>query len=175
MTSSGNGSYQIDVQVFEQFEQSVRNDMLMKTAERTLALEMRGSSEAVSIVIADDATVRELNRTHRGLDENTDVLSFAFSHAGEYYGDDEPMSEWSEDASFVMPPGDSAGLGEVIISYPQMARQAEEAGHSNERELVHLLTHGILHLLGYDHVETDDETIMNARETEILAQVFRDE
>ena len=175
MSSDEDGSYQIDVQVFEEFEQSVCSNMLVRTAERTLASEMREPSEAVSIVIADDATVRELNRTHRGLDENTDVLSFAFSHEGEYYGDDEPMSEWSKDTSFVMPPGDSAGLGEVIISYPQMARQAEEAGHSNERELVHLLTHGILHLLGYDHMETDDETIMNARETEIMAQVFRDE
>ncbi len=175
MSSDEDGSYQIDVQVFEEFEQSVCNSTLVRTAERTLALEMRGSSEAVSIVVADDATVRELNRTHRGLDENTDVLSFAFSHEGEYYGDDEPMSEWSEDTSFVMPPGDSAGLGEVIISYPQTVRQAEEAGHSNERELVHLLTHGILHLLGYDHMETDDETIMNAREIEILAQVIKDE
>ncbi len=136
---------------------------------------MVGASEAVSIVIADDATVRDLNSRYRGLDENTDVLSFAFGHQGEYYGEAGPVYELSDDAGFVTPPGAVSGLGEVIVSYPQMARQAQESGHSLEREMAHLVAHGVLHLLGYDHMEAEDEAIMKAKESNVLAQVLRDE
>ena len=107
--------------------------------------------------------------------ETTDVLSFAFDHEGEYYGEDEPSSEFSRDIEFVMPPGEVEGLGEVIISYPQAQRQAQAAGHSVVRELAHLLAHGILHLLGYDHLESKDEAVMQAKETDVLAQVLNED
>ncbi|MCI0438855.1 MAG: rRNA maturation RNase YbeY [Chloroflexi bacterium] len=173
MLTSQAAGYQISIQVFEEFEGLLDAALLERVAQLTLDLETerRGIGELLSIVVADDGTVRELNRTHRGLDENTDVLSFSFEHAGEYYGDGAPPSQWSEDVNFVMPPDESAGLGEVIISYPQVARQAAEAGHSVERELVHMLAHGILHLLGYDHEQPDDEAAMRARENQVLAQL----
>jgi probable rRNA maturation factor len=111
----------------------------------------------MGVVVTDDATVRDLNQRYLGVDEPTDVLSFGLGEKG--------------DAPFALPPGEAPSLGEVIISYPTAVRQAEEQGHSVEAEVAHLLVHGILHLLGYDHVEAEDERIMRRREREILADL----
>ena len=166
---------QVNLRVFEAFDHLVSDRWLRRVAECTLALEPPRSRDDLSVVIADDDTVRDLNRRHRGLDETTDVLSFSFSHGGEYYGRETPSSERSEDADFVLPPGEGAGLGEVIISYPQAVRQAEDSDHTVERELALLLAHGVLHLLGYDHVKPDQEAAMKAKEAMVLARALEDE
>ncbi len=155
--------FRIDVQIFDEFESIVSEDRVLEVVSAALASEMREPQSQVSVVITDDEVVRELNRQHRGLDENTDVLSFSFTHEGEFYGEGE-RSEPGADIDFVLPPSenDDASLGEIIISYPQTCRQAERAGHSADRELTVLLVHGVLHLLGYDHEEPDDEAVMNA-------------
>ena len=165
---------QIDIQVFEQFVGLLSEEWLERIAASTLAQESERAADYLSIVIADDETVRDLNRQHRGLDENTDVLSFSFEHEGEYYGNDKSTSERSDNPEFIVPPGQSVGLGEVIISYPQVARQAGDAGHTAKRELALMLAHGILHLLGYDHMEPGEEAEMKAKETSILAQVLEE-
>ena len=134
-----------------------------------------GARGDLSIVIADDETVSDLNRHHRGLDESTDVLSFSFIHQGEYYGDGEAPTSFSEVESFAMPPGQPPGLGEVIVSYPQAVRQAEESTHALDQELARLIAHGVLHLLGYDHVEPEDEALMRSEEKAVLARVVKDE
>jgi len=111
----------------------------------------------LGVVITDDATVRDLNRRYLGHDEPTDVLSFGLGEKG--------------GRPFVLPPGEAAPLGEVIISYPTAVRQADERGHSVEAEVAHLLVHGILHLLGYDHQAAKDGRIMRDREEQILADL----
>ncbi len=163
---------QLTIQVFEEYEPLVSRGLIERTVEATLADEPGAPQHAVSVVIADDETVRELNNKYRGLDENTDVLSFSFSHEGEYYGDEQPSSAHAGDVEFVLPPGETPGLGEVIVSYPQAERQAVTAGHSIEHELVALLAHGVLHLLGYDHVEPDEEAVMNARQARVVSRVL---
>lgn len=173
--SQGRTKSSVNVQVFEQFESFASERWLKDVAERTLTSVGESSSESLSIVIADDETVRELNKHHRGLDENTDVLSFSFSHQGKYHGDDVPKTEWSEGLIFAMPPGESVGLGEVIISYSQMERQAKESGHPVAQVLACLVIHGILHLLGHDHVEPGEESLMKAQESRVLALVFENE
>ena len=137
-----------------------------------LELESCDPHTHVSVVIADDQVVRELNRQHRGLDENTDVLSFSFTHEGEYYGE-EDRSARETDIDFVLPrtENDDASLGEIIISYPQTCRQAERDGHPVDRELTVLLVHGVLHLLGYDHEEPDDEAVMKAATARAMQQL----
>ncbi len=175
METRGREVFKMSMQVFEEFEDLVPNDLLERVSEVVLAKEGIQSTRELSVVIADDDTVRKLNKDHRGLDESTDVLSFAFDHEGEYYGEDEPSSEFSRDIEFVMPPGEVEGLGEVIISYPMAERQAQAAGHSVVRELAHLLAHGILHLLGYDHLEGKEEAEMRAKEAEVLAQVLNED
>ena len=138
-----------------------------------LALEAAEASagSGVSVVFAGDEVVRELNREHRGLDETTDVLAFSFAHEGEYYGDEAERLPVDEMPGFTLPPGQMEPLGEVIVSYPQAVRQADAAGRTVRQELAALLAHGVLHLLGYDHMEPGDEAVMKALEGRILSDV----
>jgi len=146
-------AHRIEVQVARPFRSALRAVWLRRIARHVLAAEGADPTE-LGVVVADDATVRELNRRYLGVDEATDVLSFGLGEKG--------------DAPFALPPGEPASLGEVIIAYPTAVRQAEEQGHSVEAEVAHLLVHGILHLLGYDHMEAEDERVMRRREREIL-------
>lgn len=182
----------IGIQVFNEFEDLVSLEWLERVAECTLSLaaprsdckgqECPAAMEpgadgafTLGVVIADDDTVHRLNSQHRGLDEITDVLSFSFSHQGAYYGAEEQPPLALEDFEFVIPPQIGPRLGEVIISFPQAARQAEESDHGTSRELAILLAHGVLHLLGYDHEKADDEAVMKATEALVLAQVYEHE
>jgi probable rRNA maturation factor len=138
-----------------------------------LAGEMEGVTEGeVALSFVDDEAIHELNKQYRGIDKPTDVLSFAMSEAGEeefeiHYdqaGEDEPdekPSEGEED-SFIEP------LGDIIISVPRAVEQAEDYGHSVERELGFLFVHGFLHLIGYDHHSEEDEKSMFAKQEDIL-------
>ena len=132
----------------------MRAAWLRAIARRALAAEGVGGPAQVGVVIADDETVRELNQRFLGLDEPTDVLSFALAAADE--------------APFALPP-EEASLGEVVIAYPTAVRQAKEAGRTIEAEVAHLLVHGLLHLLGYDHQRPQEEVAMRRQEKEILA------
>ena len=108
----------------------------------------------LSIVVTDDDTLRELNRRYRGNDAPADVLSFG-PDGGE---------------AFVTPPGSPRQLGEVLISYTMAQRQAEESGRPVAEELEHLLVHGSLHLLGFDHEGAAERRVMRAREEAILGR-----
>ena len=162
--------FNVTVQIFEQFEDMVSSEQIQNVAEFVLSREEANEDQSLSVVVADDDTVRDLNRQHRGVDETTDVLSFAFDNDGVYYGEDD-VFKLDASSDFVLPPGETAGLGELIISYPQVARQADEAGRSANDELVHMLTHGILHLLGYDHMDDNDEAVMKSKESAVLERV----
>ena len=146
-------AHRIEVQVARPFRSALRAVWLRRIARHVLATEDAGPSE-LGVVVTDDATVRELNRRYLGVDEPTDVLSFGLGE--------------TDDTPFALPPDEAPSLGEVIIAYPTAVRQAEEEGHSVEAEVAHLLVHGVLHLLGYDHSEAEDERIMRRREDEIL-------
>jgi len=98
----------------------------------------------LSVSIIDDQTIHEYNKQYRNIDRPTDVLSFAFQ-------DDEDMILDSK-----LP----TELGDILISYDTMVRQAKEYDHSEEREMCFLFTHGLLHLLGFDHMEKDEEIEM---------------
>ena len=133
------------------------------------------SGEAeVSLLITDDETVRALNSEYRGLDENTDVLSFSAEHAGHWEGDGDEPCRLSGDLEFVLPSGLPQPLGEIIVSWPQAQRQAGDHGVSPMRELAHLVIHGALHLVGYDHLEPDEESLMQSRERKALESLSLD-
>jgi probable rRNA maturation factor len=138
-----------------------------------LAGEMEGVTEGeVALSFVDDEAIHELNKQYRGIDKPTDVLSFAMTEAGEdefeiHYdqaAEDEPDDESGEgdEDSFIEP------LGDIIISVPRAIDQAEEYGHSVERELGFLFVHGFLHLIGYDHQSEEDEKSMFAKQEDIL-------
>ena len=162
----------LSINVFDEFRSQVSEEGLRTVTRKALALHGLDASGEVSLVIADDETVRRLNQEYRGLDETTDVLSFSPQHWGEYYGTGRPPSEADAHTPFILPPGEANPLGEVIISYPQAARQAAEAGHSAERELALLIAHGLLHLLGHDHIEAQEEAQMKEKEAQVLAALM---
>jgi len=147
-------AHRIEVQIARPFRLVVRAPWLRRIACHVLLAEGVGPTE-MGVVITDDATIHELNRRFLGIDEPTDVLSFGLGGQG--------------GRPFALPPDEVASLGEVVISYPTAARQAEEQGHSVQSEVSHLLVHGILHLLGYDHEGAEDERLMGQKAEEILA------
>ena len=139
-------------------------------AQQALEAGHSTTNASLSLALADDETVRRLNRDYRGLDETTDVLAFAFHHPGHYEGEGSPPPT-PEDDPFMTAPQEEDFLGEVVISYPQCVRQAQAEGREVDEELALLVTHGVLHILGYDHLTPDEERIMHEREAAALATV----
>ena len=114
----------------------------------------------VSVTLTDDAHIHELNRTYRGIDRATDVLSFA-------------LTESEEPEILGAPSGEV--LGDIIISVERAREQAMTYGHSYLRELSFLTVHGMLHLLGYDHMEEAERLEMEAEQRAIMEElgIFR--
>lgn len=115
------------------------------------ALEHENVKNAIfSIIFVDDEEIHNINKTYRKVDRITDVISFAFEDNADIMYNDIRM------------------LGDIYICIPQMKRQALEYGHSEKRELSFLAVHGLLHLLGYDHMIEEDEKKMFALQELIL-------
>ena len=111
----------------------------------------------VYITLTNNEEIHKINKEYRDVDRPTDVLSF-------------PMYERDEIAGLKNDTNDEIEkiLGDIIVSIEKVREQAEEYGHSFERELAYLVTHGMLHLLGYDHMIEEEKTVMRKREEEIL-------
>ena len=152
----------------EQEEHEINSD-LIALLERIL--QKAGIAEGiddgeVDLTFVNNERIHELNLEYRGIDRPTDVLSFAMNETGEdepeiIYADAE--DEEMEDVPYV--------LGDIIISVTRAQEQAEEYGHSLERELGFLFVHGFLHLLGYDHQDAESEAEMMSKQENVLAQV----
>lgn len=140
--------------IFEE-EQQISSDIL-ETMEKAAAcaLELEGIQQdnvEISVTFVSEEEIKELNAQYRDVDSVTDVLSFPQFEDPEEYPEE----------------GDIC-IGDVVICEPQAARQAEEFGHSYEREIIYLFTHSVLHLLGYDHMEPEEKAQMRDREEEIM-------
>ena len=159
------------VSIDEPYEGEVGAAWLEDAARAGLAAAGVTGAREVSLLITGDETVRALNAEYRGLNENTDVLSFSTEHAGHWEGDGEGPPKPDGELEFVLPCGAPEPLGEIIVSWPQAQRQAEERGVCASRELAHLVVHGALHLAGYDHVEPEEEAAMQERERKALASL----
>lgn len=122
--------------------------------QRAAELEEVSNGE-VSVTLVDDKVIQELNRRYREVDRPTDVLSFPME-------DDFPFPDETESVPL---------LGDVVISVERAVAQAQEYGHSLEREVGFLATHGFLHLLGYDHDDAEAETRMFSRQEEVLSSL----
>lgn len=121
-------------------------DNVIKFACKHLNIE----NPLLNIVVVDNERIREINREYRNKDAVTDVISFAFEEVNDVD---------YEGIRF---------LGEIYISYERCVSQAEDYGHSVKREFCYLAVHGLLHLLGYDHMVEEDKKVMRALEEEIL-------
>lgn len=123
----------------------------------SLQYEGFSSDAEVSVTFTDDEGIRSLNRDFRQIDKPTDVLSF-------------PLNDYSDVRLLINQPVES--LGDIVISLERAASQAEQFGHSFEREVAFLTVHSMLHLLGYDHVNSDEEDAeMRRRQREILEKM----
>ena len=103
-----------------------------------------------NVIFVDNQTIRQINKEYRGIDKETDVISFAL--------------EDNEEITFEF----GRLLGDIYMSVPKMQSQAKEYGHSETREMAFLTIHGLLHLLGYDHMTKEDEEIMFKEQEMIL-------
>lgn len=142
---------EVEVQVAPAFAGVVSRDRLRSVIEAVLRHEDRRGE--VTLVLTDDEGIQALNRDFLGNDAPTDVLAFSAQ----------------EDAGpFISAPEVGGYLGDVIVSYPRAAAQADEQGHPVEQELNLLVVHGVLHLLGYDHTHEEEKAAMWAQQEAIL-------
>ncbi len=145
-----------------------QKDLATKTIETVLDYTKFPYEVDVTLTITDDTYIHQLNLEHRGKDKATDVLSF-------------PMIDWPSPCAYayletqidslVNPETGYVILGDIVLSMDHVNAQAAEYGHTFEREFSFLIVHSMLHLLGYDHENTDDEIIMIREQKNIMPNI----
>ncbi|NTW71866.1 MAG: rRNA maturation RNase YbeY [Eubacteriaceae bacterium] len=143
----------MDIYIENRSEEEVNEDIIKKmedTVKAAVDTEGFGMDFEVSISIVSDDEIKSLNSEYRNMDKVTDVLSFPMYDEG----DPEPVL-----------------LGDIIISYNRARSQSEDYGHSVLREICYLTAHGMLHLLGYDHMNESDKKDMRQKEEEIMKKM----
>jgi probable rRNA maturation factor len=133
------------------YRMMIRPDLLEQAARATFQHQGISLDVSISIVVTDDPQMQRLNFQFVGIDVPTDVLSCP--------------------AGYTDPDSETFYLGDILISYPRAYEQAEKAGHPVESELQLLVVHGILHLAGHDHDESQDRATMWAAQEEILSNL----
>ncbi|WP_160686183.1 rRNA maturation RNase YbeY [Clostridium sp. C2-6-12] len=123
----------------------------------------------ISLLFVDNEEIKAINKETRGIDRETDVLSFPMLE----YEDKKVFKEIYKDYKFspVDFDGEELVLGDIVLSLEKALEQSREFNHSYEREASYLVVHSVLHLLGYDHMEDDEKSVMRSREEEILNQL----
>lgn len=141
----------IEIQISDIFQAELKPEILTKAVQKVLEQQNVPEDAELTVVIDNDDAVQALNRDFRGVDAPTDVLSF-------------PADE-------IDPENGSPYLGDIIISYPQAARQAAAGDHAIQSELQLLVVHGVLHLLGHDHAEPEEKERMWSAQSDILSRL----
>lgn len=146
----------MQINIIQDYSETITADLLFtKIAKRSEELLNLPSNYVMSVIFCDKQAIHEVNKQYRKIDRPTDVISFAFND-----NDDFGIVE------------DEIELGDIFINIDACKEQALEYGHRFERELGFLFTHGLLHLLGYDHMNPEDEKIMIAKQQEILDEII---
>ena len=141
----------IALDISADFRAKIDSRLIQETAIISLRHQSVGENTEMTIVITGDEQLNALNRQYREIDKPTDVLSFP--------------------ADFTDPENEAPYLGDIVISFPRAAYQAEVGEHAVMAEIQLLVVHGILHLLGYDHAQPLDKSAMWAAQEEILYQL----
>ena len=114
----------------------------------------------LNVILTNPETIRETNKKYREIDKETDVLSFPMFQK-------EELERLIEDSKKHEEPVEDV-LGDIMVSIPKVIEQADEYGHSVERELAYMIVHGFYHVMGYDHIKEEDKVIMRPKEEYIL-------
>ena len=140
------------IELFNQTEEKINElDTVLKVLDSAMKKENLDKC-VFNLIIVDNSYIHELNKNYRGIDRETDVITFAL-----------------EDEDSLVLPTDERVLGDIYISIDKARSQAEEYGHSLLRELSFLAVHGFYHLLGYDHMTEEDEKVMFSKQEEVLS------
>lgn len=143
-------------------------EILDKIIEAVLEMENCPYETTVNLLLTDNAGIREYNRDYRGLDQETDVLSFpniSFDREGDFAVVEE------EEADYFDPDSGELLLGDIILSTDRVAAQAQEYGHSLLREFAFLTAHSMFHLCGYDHMTREEADVMEQKQEEVLRRL----
>lgn len=128
----------------------------------TLEEESFSMDVEISVTLTDDATIKDINFNYRNIDKVTDVISF-------------PQINWENDKNkpndYTKLTGEDIILGDIVISVVQLAKQAKEYNHSQEREFGFLVAHSMFHLLGYDHISENGEREMITKQEKVLGKL----
>lgn len=142
-------------------------DLATKVIEAALDYEACPYETEVNLLLTMNDEIQEMNQNFRQIDRPTDVLSFPmidYEEAGNFEFLENVMDAFHPESGELM-------LGDIVISKEKVISQAEEYGHSVEREYAFLIAHSMLHLFGYDHMEEDERIVMEAKQKEILEQL----
>ena len=136
-------------------------ELIKKVVNKVLEEENIMEDVDVYITLTNNEEIHKINKKYRSVDRPTDVLSFPMYDRDEIY---KLKKDFEDDEVEKI-------LGDIIVSVEKVREQAEEYGHSFERELSYLVTHGCLHLIGYDHMIDEEKNVMRAREENILSKL----
>ena len=139
-------------------------DVYKRAVDTVLDLEGCPYEAEVNLLITDDEAIKEINLEQRGIDAATDVLSFPmvqYEQAGDFSGLEERDDTFNIETGELM-------LGDIVISIDRVKAQALEYGHSIKREMAFLIVHSMLHLIGYDHMEDKDRTVMEEKQRMVM-------
>ena len=140
------------IEVFNQLDEEIKElDTVLKVLESAVIKE-KLEDVTFNLIIVDNEYIHELNKNYRGIDRETDVITFALE----------------DEDSLIMPEEVERNLGDIYISIDKARSQAEEYGHGLLRELSFLAVHGFYHLLGYDHMTEEEEKVMFKKQEEAL-------
>lgn len=134
-------------------------ETVTKCAEKALDLENVDFDAEISVTLTDNDGIRKINAEYRNIDKETDVLSFP-------QFDFEIPSQFTEDELFLEE--GAVMLGDIVLSKDKIYEQAEEYGHGALRETSYLIVHSLMHLLGYDHMNDDEKSVMRRHEEDVL-------
>ena len=142
-------------------------ELATKVIEAALDYEECPYEVEVNLLLTMNDEIQEMNQNFRQIDRATDVLSFPmidYEEAGNFEFLEDVMDAFHPESGELM-------LGDIVISKEKVLSQAEEYGHSLEREYAFLIAHSMLHLFGYDHMEDDERIVMEAKQKEIMEQL----
>lgn len=151
------GKIELDIS-WEIEEETEIVEKIKETVKCALEVEDAVCDVNLSVVVTDNENIREINKEQRNIDRPTDVLSFPGYE----------KDEWEEIKKSL---GDTAYIGDIVVSKEKIVEQAKEYETGFEREFCYLIAHGMLHLMGYDHMETDDKVIMREKEEMIMKKL----
>ena len=140
------------IEIFNQVDEVVTEEVEVRRVLEYAAKKEKLNDVEFNVIFVDSDYIHELNKNYRGIDRETDVITFAL-----------------EDDDEVVNGSDHRVLGDIYISIPRAHLQASEYGHSFLREITFLAVHGFYHLLGYDHMTKEEEEVMFSKQEEVLS------